>query len=138
MKALAAFGTSGSNELYRYFINTKDQYVSEQISEEIQRSGLTADMVAALAHGGEDRDLAMAVAKKLVLMGKSSLLTAAVAGLTQPEPRILLMDALMLEPSEQFLAVLDVIANNDSSPVGDKARSLLQAAEERAVGAGSV
>jgi HEAT repeat protein len=137
VKALAAFGTSGSNELYRYFINTKDQYVSEQISEEIQRSGLTADMVAALAHGGEDRDLAMAVAKKLVLMGKSSLLTAAVAGLTQAEPRILLMDALMLEPTEQFLAVMEVIATNDGGPVGDKARSLLQAAEQRAVGAGT-
>jgi len=136
VKALAAFGTSGSNELYKYFISTKDQYVSEQISEEVQRSGLTADLVAALTHGGEDRDLAMAVAKKLVLMGKASLLTAAVAGLVQPEPRILLMDALMLAPTEQFLMVLDAIANNDGGPVGDKARNLLTIAEQRAVGAG--
>jgi HEAT repeat protein len=132
VKALAAFGASGSNELYRYFIATRDQYVSEQITEEIQRSGLTADLVAALAHGGEDRDLAMAVAKKMVLMGKSSLLTAAAAGLTQPEPRILLMEALMLAPTEQFLGVLETIANNDGGPVGDKARSLLQAAEQSA------
>jgi HEAT repeat protein len=133
VRALAAFGTSGSNELYRYFVATKDQYVSEQITEEIQRSGLTADIVAALAHGGEDRDLAMAVAKKMALMGKVSLLTSAVAGLTQPEPRILLMDALILSPTQQFLEVLDVIANQDGGPVGDKARSLLRAAEERAV-----
>jgi HEAT repeat protein len=135
VKALAAFGTSGSNELYKYFVGTKDQYVSEQITEEIQRAGLTADMVAALAQGGEDRDLAMAVAKKMVLMGKSSLLTSAVAGLEQPEPRILLMDALMLRPTDEFLLVVDTIASNDPTPVGDKARELLRAAEERAVGA---
>lgn len=132
VKALAAFGASGSNELYRYFVATKDQYVSEQITEEIQRSGLTADIVAALAHGGEDRDLALAVAKKMVLMGKSSLLTGAVAGLQEPEPRILLMDALMLQPTEEFLAVLEVIGTTDGGPVGDKARTLLQAAEQRA------
>ena len=136
VKALAAFGASGSNELYRYFIGTKDQYVSEQISEEVQRAGLTADIVAALVHGGEDRDLGMAVAKKLTLMGKTSLLTSAVAGLTEPEPRILLMDALMLQPTEEFLVVLDAIGNSDEGPVGDKARSLLQAFEERAIAAG--
>src|SRR4051812_25134124 len=136
VKALAAFGTSGSNELYRYFINSKDQYVSEQISEEIQRAGLTADLVAALTHGGEDRDLAMAVAKKLALMGKSSLLTAAIAGLVQPEPRILLMDALMLAPTEEFQGVIETIAGHDRGPVGDKARSLLEAAEQRTVAAG--
>jgi HEAT repeat protein len=136
VKALAAFGASGSNELYKYFVATKDQYVSEQITEEIQRSGLTADIVAALAHGGEDRDLAMAVAKKMVLMGKASLLTAAAAGLVEPEPRILLMDALMLAPTEQFLTVLETIANNDGGPVGDKARSLISAAEERTMAAG--
>jgi HEAT repeat protein len=134
VKALAAFGASGSNELYKYFIGTKDQYVSEQISEEIQRAGLTADIVAALAHGGEDRDLAMAVAKKLVLMEKTSLLVSATAGLTEPEPRILLMDALMLRPTEDYMVVLDGIANNDDGPVGDKARALLQAVEEGAVG----
>ncbi|HTK95678.1 MAG TPA: HEAT repeat domain-containing protein [Terriglobales bacterium] len=132
VKALAAFGTSGSNELYRYFIATKDQYVSEQITEEVQRAGLTADIVAALAHGGDDRDLGMAVAKKMTLMGKTSLLVSAVAGLTEPEPRILLMDALVLSPTDEFLTVLDTIANNDPGPVGDKARGMLQELEQRA------
>lgn len=136
VKALAAFGASGCNELYRYFIRSEDQYVSEQITEEIQRGGLMTDLVAALSHGGEDRELAVAVAKKMALMGKTSLLTAAVATLSQPEPRILLMDALMLAPTEPFLAVLETLAAEDPGPVGDKARSLLHAAETRAMGAG--
>lgn len=136
VKTLAAFGTSGSNELYRCFTKTKDQYVSEQITEEIQRGGLTVDLVAALTMGGEDRDLAMGVCRKMALMGKSSLLVSAVASLAEPEPRILLMDALMLAPTEQFLSVMDTIAQSDPGPVGDKARRLLSSAGATTVGAG--
>ena len=126
VRSLLTFGTSGSNEVYKLFIHTQDPYVSEQISDEIQRGGLVQDLVAALKAGGEDAQLASSVCEKMARMGKRALLTLALATIQDAGARVQLMDALSAAPTEEFAAVLEAIAKGDSGPVGNKAAAVLR------------
>lgn len=125
-QTLSAFGHRGTNELYRYFIVAKDRYAAEQITEEIQRTGLIRDILEELAKGGEDAGLAQDVCRKMALMGKTTLLTQAVAANIAPEARILLMESMMEAPTQEFLNLLATLAKKDTGPVGTKADSLLR------------
>jgi len=124
VKTLGAFGVSGLSELYKYFVSTGERYESEQIAEEIQRTGLVDSLLTSLASGGETSRLAEAVCRKLTVMGKTSLLTNAVAQRIPTEARLLLMDALMAAPTPRYLAILETLAETDGGPVGQKARDL--------------
>jgi HEAT repeat protein len=128
---LRAFGMAGLNELFRYFAATSDRYESEQIAEEIQRTGMIEQLVTALASGGEASRLADAVCRKMATMGKTSLLLNAVAARIPQEARILLMDALMVAPTAKYMSILETLAETDGGPVGDKARDLLRQAVSR-------
>lgn len=125
-QTLNAFGYRGINELFRYFIVAKDRYAAEQIMEEIQRTGLIRRILDELSKGGEDAGLAQDVCRRMALMGKTTLLTQAVAANIAPEARILLMEALMEAPTNEFLNLLAAISKKDTGPVGAKAGSLLR------------
>lgn len=130
-QTLSAFGHRGTNELYRYFIVAKDRYAAEQITDEIQRTGLIRDILEELAKGGEDAGLAQDVCRKMALMGKTTLLTQAVAANIAPEARILLMESMMEAPTQEFLNLLASLAKKDTGAVGSKAASLLRQAGPR-------
>jgi HEAT repeat protein len=129
-QTLSAFGHRGTNELYRYFIVAKDRYAAEQITEEIQRTGLIRDILEELAKGGEDAGLAQDVCRKMALMGKTTLLTQAVSANIAPEARILLMESMMEAPTQEFLNLLATLSKKDQGPVGLKAGSLLRQAQQ--------
>jgi len=129
-QTLSAFGHRGTNELYRYFIVAKDRYAAEQITEEIQRTGLIRDILEELAKGGEDAGLAQDVCRKMALMGKTTLLTQAVSANIAPEARILLMESMMEAPTQEFLNLLATLSKKDTGPVGAKAGSLLRQAQK--------
>jgi HEAT repeat protein len=131
VRALLTFGSSGSNEVYKLFIHTSDPYVSEQISDEIQRGGLVQDLIAALKGGGDDAQLASAVCEKMARMGKRALLTLALATVQDAAARVRLMDSLAAAPSNEFLALLDAIAKGDAGPVGNKAAAVLRRIAEQ-------
>ena len=126
VQTVAGFGTSGINELYRYFAATSDVYSSEQIADEIQRAGIIGDLVAALASTGADYDLAIAACNKMVSMGKTSMLTTALATSRSSEIRVALMYALMEAPSQEVLAIVGELAEADTGVVRETARSLLR------------
>ena len=128
---LTAFGMAGLNELFRYFAATSDRYESEQIAEEIQRTGMIEQLVTALASGGEGSRLADAVCRKMTTMGKTSLLTNAVAARIPQEARMLLMEALMVAPTAKYMSILETLAETDGGPVGERARDLLRQAVSR-------
>jgi uncharacterized membrane protein len=130
-QTLSAFGHRGSNELYRYFIVAKDRYAAEQITEEIQRTGMIRTLLEELSGGGEEAGLAQDVCRKMTLMGKTTLLTQAVAANIAPEARILLMEALMEAPTQDFLNLLATLSKKDTGPVGAKAGSLLRQSAQR-------
>jgi hypothetical protein len=125
-KALGVFGVAGVDELYKFFVGTADQYCSEQISEEIQRTGLTQDLVAALV-SPQDADLAKGVCQKMALLGKTSLLnTALLSSGVQADARLSLMEALMASPTDDFVRNLSQIAAADQGALGARAEFLLQ------------
>lgn len=126
VKTVAGFGATGINELYRHFAATSDAYSSEQIADEIQRAGIIRDLVAGLASGGADHDLAIAACDKMVSMGKTSMLITALATSHSSEIRVALMYALMAAPSEEVLAVVGVLAETETGVVRETARSLLR------------
>lgn len=126
-KSLAAFGTSGFDELYASFLKTDDGYAGEQIAEEIQRGGYIHDLFSAMASGGESAHLAEGVCRKMVKMEKRSLLIGALGSTTlSPKLGILLVDILMSNPSDQILELMQSFAERDGGPIGDKARALLR------------
>ena len=130
-QTLSAFGHRGANELYRYFIVAKDRYAAEQIAEEVQRTGMIRTLLEELSGGGEEAGLAQDVCRKMTLMGKTTLLTQAVAANIAPEARILLMEALMEAPTPDFLNLLATLSKKDTGPVGAKAGSLLRQSAPR-------
>jgi HEAT repeat protein len=125
--AIRTFGSSGTNELYRYFVGCPDQYASEQVAEEIQREGLMEDVLAALASGGADAQLAYSVCQKMVGMGKTSLLLGAVTSPGFPEEqRLMLLDILSMYPTPELVAVLQALAEAQLGEVSNRAAVLLQ------------
>lgn len=132
-KALSHFGRQGSNEMYRAFVATRDQYASEQLADEMQRGGFTQDLVAVLASPAEEARLSQSVCEKLVLLGKTSLLSNAIASeKVSIEARLALMDMLMEAPSEHFYRVLERLATHDRGELGNRARLYMKAFDEAA------
>lgn len=135
VRALAALGPAATNRLYQEFLATKDQYSCEQISDEIQRTGLMRDLLVALSSGGSDAELALTVCKKLAAMGKTSLPMNAILTLPQTEPRLLLLDAMAVAPTPEFLLALQHLHETDSGALGSRAGYLLQKFTASAAGA---
>ncbi len=126
-QSLRALGKEGISELYRQFVTTQDRYASEQITDEIQRSGAIEDLAASLISSNEYLPLAEGVCRKMVKMGKTSLLLNAMASPAVPsEARAFIMSAMTAEPPPEFYEVLAVIAQTDTGPLGMKAGSLLE------------
>ncbi len=127
-QSLRALGNEGIRELYKQFVATKDRYTSEQITDEIQRSGAIEDLAASLVSTNEYLPLAEAVCRKMVAMGKTSLLLNAMASPAVPsEARAFIMTAMAFAPPPEFFDVLAQIAEYDTGPLGMKASSLLGA-----------
>lgn len=132
VRALAALGPAATNRLYQQFVSSTDQYASEQVADEIQRSGLFRDMLAAMASGGKDAEIASAACKKMVTVGKTSLPTNAVLSVDSQPLRLLLLDALSAAPTADFAEVLSYLQSTDTGPVGSRAAFLLQSGRMQA------
>jgi hypothetical protein len=126
-QSLRALGKLGMGELYREFVTTQDRYTSEQITEEIQRSGAIEDLAASLVTSNETLPLSEAVCRKMIRMGKTSLLLNAMASAAVPsEARAFIMNAMLLAPPPEFMDVVHQIAATDTGPLGMKASSILE------------
>ncbi|HUR36747.1 MAG TPA: HEAT repeat domain-containing protein, partial [Terriglobales bacterium] len=123
--SLARFGTTGLDELYRYFVTCPDAFACEQITEEIQRKGLVDDLVNALMGTLDAAALARGVVQKMAMMGKTSLLMDSLASINNPDARIALMECLAVSPNEELLAVLAMIAETSSGQVKSRASQIL-------------
>ncbi len=137
-QSLRAFGKDGVAELYRQFVTTKDRYSSEQITDEMQRSGAIEDLAASLVTSNETLPLSEAVCRKMIVMGKTSLLLNAMASPAVPgEARAFIMNAMRAAPPPEFFAVLQQIAQTDQGPLGMKASSLLEGSGAQAATGGA-
>lgn len=137
VRAVAALGPAAINRLYQQFVDSKDQYASEQIADEIQRTGLFRDMLSAMAAGGSDAEIAGAACRKMVVVGKASLPMNAVLSLDSPQVRLVLLDALSAAPSAELAETLAYLQATDTGPVGSRASFLLQSGRMQAFSAGA-
>jgi HEAT repeat protein len=136
VRAVAALGPAAINRLYQRFVASQDQYASEQVADEIQRTGLFRDMLSALTSGGGDAEVAAAACKKMVLVGKTSLPLNAVLSLESPQARLILIDALSAAPTPEFMQILAHLQATDTGPVGSRAGFLLQSGRMQAFNPG--
>ncbi len=136
VRALAALGPTATTRLYQQFVSSKDQYASEQVADEIQRTGLFRDMLAAMAGGGKDAEIATAACKKMVAVGKTSLPTNAVLSVDSQPLRLLLLEALSAAPTAELAELLAYLQSTDTGPVGSRAAFLLQSGRMQAFKAG--
>jgi HEAT repeat protein len=134
-RTLAQMGTAGISEMYHNFLESQDAYGSEQVAEQIQRGGLVHDLLHGLGEGGDARAQAYAVCAKLVRMGKTSLLTSTLESSSIAlEVRFLLMDALAMSPTPEYLGILREYADGEVGPLSRKARSILLSKSRSAIG----
>ncbi len=126
VKTISTFGASGMNELYRHLAITNDAYTSQQITEEIQKGGVINDLIAGLASSGTDRELALGACKKMIEMGRTTLLATALAASSSPDARVALMYALAPAKTEDVRMVMQFLAENESGVVKETAATLLR------------
>jgi HEAT repeat protein/predicted transcriptional regulator len=129
VKTLGGFGSTGINELYRCFASTSDTYSREQIADEIQLGGIMQDLVAGLASSGADYDLAIAVSRRMVDMGKTSLLITALATARTPKVQVALMHELVAAPSEELRTIVALLAETETGVVRETARATMRQIE---------
>lgn len=138
VKALAAVGQVGRQQLAQHFLETNDRYASEQIAEEIQRRGILADMVPALGSKNGQVMEATGVCAKLVRMGKTSLLIDLLGRETRMsqsgtgiasdpfEARTRLLDILLAAPTPELIATMQNIAARKDDQLSPRVQILLQ------------
>jgi hypothetical protein len=134
VKGLGVFGTSGEDQLFRYFISATDRYACEQLAEEMQRAGMVPPLMEVLGSNGARADLASGVFQKLVLLEKDSMLLQGVTSPDLPESsRLRLLDIVTMAARPETYSALAIVAESDAGPVGDKAAMLLQEAQDAGI-----
>jgi HEAT repeat protein len=131
-KALARIRNTGAQRLADCFLATNDRYASEQIADELQRSGLILQLVSTLDSLGDEAKRAAAVCAKIAGLG----MTALFADLLLREPsvpiRTRLMELLAIHPDPRVTAALRKIALKADDPLKHRAEGLLQSAAANA------
>jgi len=89
VRSLQEMGEFGIEHIIRTFLSTEDRYAAEQIAEEIQRSGLLAEVLADVTTEGRRRE-ALLVARRLVTLNKITMLLAYLLSPVVPELKMLL------------------------------------------------
>lgn len=125
VQCLRAMGPKGRDALLQFFIDCSDQFASEQACDEFQMRGVIPELVAAMAAGGDGGLMAEKVARKVVSMGKTSLLLSQLTSSDSFAVQVALMDALAVNPTKEFVSVLHSLGQQDSGQISSKARQVL-------------
>ncbi len=127
VRTMAAFEAEGTRQLQSLFLNTTDRYASEQIVEELQRSGMLLQVLCALSSPGTaEAKLAAQVCSKIVSLGMISLITGSVLCGEGPLPlRRALLDLLSSSQSPQVVAALREIAASADDLLQPEAEQIL-------------
>ncbi len=126
VNTLNAMGPMGREEMYKFFVSCTDNFAAEQITDELQREGLVSDIVSAISAGGDSGLLAQAVATRMARMGKTSLLIQALTSGSSSQANVALMDTLAVNPTPEFVDLLQFFAEKSSGQVQSKAKQILR------------
>lgn len=125
VQTLRAIGPKGREGLFQFFIDTSDQFAMEQTCDEFQRRGVITELAAAMAGGGDQGLMAENVARKMASMGKTSLMLSQLTSNDSFAVQVALMDTLAVNPTNEFVSVLNVLSQQDSGQISSKAKQVL-------------
>jgi len=135
VKTVGSFQATGRQQLEQYFLDTTDRYASEQIGEELQRSGTALQIVSALAMPDGEGSRARMVCCKMAELGMVSLMAEELASDKSLDLRSQLLEVLSASETPQFLDALRSIVAHRADPLKIKAEVLLRAYEGKATDA---
>ncbi|MBZ5646053.1 MAG: HEAT repeat domain-containing protein [Acidobacteriia bacterium] len=125
VRALARLGHEAQQMLFREFAASLDRYESEQMTEELQRSGLVEQLLADLGAGGATAELALAVCRRMVAVGKTARLRVELLGEENPEARVMLLEAFASRPNAETAELLQEVALSGENEIAARAAVLL-------------
>ena len=135
VKTVGSFQVAGRQQLEQYFLDTTDRYASEQIGEELQRSGTALQIVSSLASLDSEGTRARKVCRKMAELGMVSLMAEELASENSLELRSQLLDVLSASDRPQFIDALRRIVAHPADPLKIRAEALLRAHESKAIDA---
>lgn len=136
VRVLARSGERAQELLLKEFVRSTDRYESEQITEELQRSGLAQRVLGRLTGDTAEAALPLAVCKRMIEIGRTSMLRDELFHGTNDALRLILMDVFASHPSRESLNVLKNIAATERPRIALRAAKLLTAAENQPMPAG--
>jgi len=138
IKALLIFGEKGQEVLFHHFIVSESEHACEQLANELQRSGIVSSLLATCHRDGHGERTA-AVFRKFTILQKDTMLLHAIASPDLDAAiRLTVLNVLMIDPRDEVIAAVQLVAQTDNSVVGQTAVSLLTArAAERGLAMGA-
>jgi HEAT repeat protein len=133
VQTVAGFQPGGRQQLEQFFLDTTDRYASEQIGEDLQRSGMALQIVSALASPDGEGIRARKVCCKMAELGMVSLMAEELASGQSLDLRTQLLEILSASETPQFIDALRRIVAHDADPLKIKAGVLLRAHESKAI-----
>lgn len=126
VRAVARLGGKAQQLLFQEFAASLDRYESEQITEELERSGLVRQVLEDLGAEGERAQLALAVCRRMVAVGRTALLRFQLLREEEsPKARLMLLEAFAARPSQETAAMLEQVALSGWHPVAARAAEML-------------
>lgn len=113
VRSLRNMGDFGIEQIYRTFLASEDRYAAEQIAEEIQRSGMLAELLANI-ESEEQRRQAMLVCRRMVAIGRVTMLLAYLMSPVHPSLKLLLIRELSACTTPECLETLRRCADEDA------------------------
>ncbi len=126
VKTLTHLGTRGTRALADAFLTTKDRYATEQIAEELQRSGGLMEIIDSLDAGNEPSRMATEVCRKMIAMGKSSFLAEMMGKHQSVAKRERLLDLMSNSLAPYTRAVMEWIAEHPEDPLAVAVRARME------------
>ncbi len=137
VRALARLGDKAQQMLFREFAGSVDRYQSEQITEELQRSGLMRRLLDDLGGGGARAELALGVCRRMVAAGRTALLSDRLLREDEAAPtRLMLLEAFTGRPDGETAKLLERVALSGWHPLAARAAELLGEMRGRPLAAG--
>ncbi|MBI4465293.1 MAG: HEAT repeat domain-containing protein [Acidobacteria bacterium] len=131
-RALCKMGEPGIEHITQVFLTNQDRYVTEQICEELQRSGILFNILGNVTDE-KQRERVLGVVRRMASLNKVAVLRSYLLAPVPAELKLLLIQGLADGFSPECLEVLHHCAENDPEPqVRDAALAAYQNAEARA------
>jgi hypothetical protein len=120
VRGLMSMGDQGSDLIIRSFLTGTDRFATEQVSEELQRSGLLTTLLDTAGESDQNGDVLLVI-RKMVSLGKPAMLLAYLKSPVPSSRKLLLIQELSSCQTPDCLQAMQVVAKDDPDPEVRKA-----------------